>query len=378
MAQAPAHMYWLWTWNLPWDNTQDDRWNYTRCDDYIEHLKIMCEESKPWLSYICWGEETGESGNFHLQGYLQCANAASRKRLTFLTKYFSDKGTQKTTWGIHFIVQQGKGNKTKTINEINRDYCFKDGLNLWWHGEFRGKSQGRRKGLEEAGALLLETGDINSLLNEDYVVHLLRHPAGCKMVAGLSRQKTVDKRRKVKMYWFWGVTGGGKTFAAHQNFEHPSYFVKSGISFKKNDYFEGYNGEQLLIIDDWQSKHMDIKQLMELGDGGIQLYPIRYGKVYAEWTEVIITTNFPYPQAVYPNAFPGSRAALFRRINGGIFEFDHPWQEGEEFFYKPVFGPEIEPVGGVAPMEQDDLKEGEHIHYGEIVDNFDFTFEEDF
>lgn len=80
----------------------------------------------PAVVYACYQEETGESGTYHLQGYIELKYAYSMQGV---------KGLVKGLRGAHLEPRRG------TADEA-RDYCRKPGgWGFYEHGEFRGNAR---------------------------------------------------------------------------------------------------------------------------------------------------------------------------------------------------------------------------------------------
>lgn len=290
-----------------------------------------------FISYITWGEETGKSGTFHLQIYMQ---TKKRKRISALVKFFSVDGKKKTTWGIHWERQRAKS------NAVARDYCWKEcGEAKWEYGEFEANGQGARTDIQGAIAKIKEgKGDLRDLM-EDHAEMIIKYPGGFAKYAAMVAETKVPNLRKVTVIWLWGDTGSGKTWAATQGGKREDYFIKKCICFKNQKFmFDDYHGEETLILDEFSSNCMDIKQLMQYLDGEKLRLEIKNAHTFARWTRVIITSNFPYPESVYPGAFQGNRAALFRRVNI-VREMSKPWKEQTP----PMWDSEEESEDTVAP-----------------------------
>ncbi len=310
-----------------------------------ELMRIPREETKD-IGYMTFGKEYGingkkhsaskplskekKKGNHHMQIYVQFTK---QKRLTAIRKLFSMDGTRATTYGTHWEKQMAKAiqGDDRTPNEIARDYCWKEGNEKYEWGVFVAGGRGKRNDIHDAVAVIERTGDIKSLLEEGMSVQLVKYHGGFQALAKIVKESMIPQHRPVKVYWFWGPTRSGKTWTASDGRTHESYAIKKGCTFRSG-YWPEYRGEKRLIIDEWTSSSMHISQLMAFMDGDKFYCNDKYGGNWAEWEELFITSNFRYPETVYPGAYPANRAALFARIDKAI-EFTKHWKEQTPVIY---------------------------------------------
>lgn len=100
----------------------------------------------------------------------------------------------------------------------------------------------------------------------------------------LSRQ---FKQRDVTVKWYFGATGTGKTYTAIHELlaKYGTYWTWNG-SFQ---WFDGYNGEQGVLIDDFRRQDVKFHWMLQLLDKYPLRVPIKGG--FVEWKpETIIIT----------------------------------------------------------------------------------------
>jgi len=222
------------------------------------------------ISYMIWGDEVGESGTRHFQGYCELK---VKKTLTWIQKYFEH--------GIH--VEKRMGSQQQAI-----DYCKKDGK----FEEFgKPKDSGERTDLKSAAQAIIEKkATVEDLVLENPILY---HQYG----RTLEKLEDVGFKGKprtemTKIIWFWGPTGTGKSKEARERAGNSAYWH----NFSEN-WWE-YQQEEYIIFDDFRGE-MKYNNLLKLADRYPYTVPIKGGKkrnINAKW---IIITCPMHPSDVY-------------------------------------------------------------------------------
>lgn len=130
-----------WTWTLN---------NYTPQDiQQLQNLGACC-------TYIIFGEEIGEQGTPHLQGYLETSTKKSLKQM----KEFHQR--------VHWAPSMGTAEQNKT-------YCSKDGNNIFESGT--PMQQGKRSDLEEV-VQAIRNGTTVTELFSSFPIQMIKHHRG--------------------------------------------------------------------------------------------------------------------------------------------------------------------------------------------------------
>jgi len=133
----------------------------------------------------------------------------------------------------------------------------------------------------------------------------IKYHRGIERLSSL-RAKVIRRQfRQVYVAVLWGEPGVGKTRRAIE-MAGPSYYI---LDMGDRVWFDGYDGEDSLIIDDFYGwiKH---GQLLRILDGHEYRCEIKGSFTYAAWSTVIITSN-RIPESWYQQPMGG----LSRRIN---------------------------------------------------------------
>lgn len=247
---------------------------------YHAYLEAKC-------TYAVCGEEKGESGTPHLQGYAEWST--SRRFATL----------QRALPRAHLEKRRGSAQQAS-------DYCKKDG-NFVEFGTI--SQQGARSDL---ASLVADARD-PALTMYDI---LDRHP-----VPFLKFNKHVSAVRNLQMAQdtkftpmdvrvFWGDAGSGKTRAAHAI--DPELFMLPCGGGHSAIWFDGYDPykHKTILLDDFYGGCIKYGYLLKLLDGYRFQLPVKGSFAWKSYTRVIITSNTD-PRQWYPD---GLSPALKRRI----------------------------------------------------------------
>lgn len=235
----------------------------------------------------------------HIQGYCEFSSPI---RLVRIKELLGDPA-------VH--VEQRKGSRDQA-----RDYCRKEESRIdgpWEYGDF-GKGQGNRSDLDALRDTMLVDPKLSTVLDEHFGM-FVKYTRGIQAASFLLRKRATKDFRTLDVHVYWGEAGTGKTRSAVERNEDYYILDKSGDTI----WFDGYDGESHLIIDDFYG-WIPFGALLRILDGYQYKCSIKGGFVYAAWTTVTITSNRSVDEW-YPNARlnDAQRNALARRIN----EFRH-------------------------------------------------------
>lgn len=215
--------------------------NYTK-DEINELEKKELKEIK----YIIVGGEEATTGTPHLQGFIQWVNAKTLKATI-----------KKLPKRSHVEICKG------TPYE-NYKYCTKEGNVLLEKGDRPERvGQGKRKDLEIIKKKIQENQTIKNMLDNDDINNYQQ----IKYAENLKKYYEKKRNWKPNVKWYYGKTGTGKTKTAYEEFmekaqdEDNIYF-----SMDTGKWWEGYDAQQYVIIDDMRGDFMKYHQLLKLLD----------------------------------------------------------------------------------------------------------------
>lgn len=175
--------------------------------------------------------------------------------------------------------------------------------------------EGKRTGdiaLENPGAFIKFSKGIEKLIHE-------------------RSKREVPDWRNVEVIVLTGPTGCGKTRMAHQESD-----IFDIVCTGSRLWFDGYEGQKTLLLDEFGREAVNFEFLLRLLDGYKMRLEVKGGFTYAEWTKVYITSNINMCD------WYGNRdiSALIRRVSKTITE----WPVGTNVNVTEVAGNTIPPL----------------------------------
>lgn len=243
-----------------------------------EFDKDIAERTWP-LTYLVFGKEAVST--YHLQGYVELSKKISLSKMkTFLSRAHWEKA---------------KGNSLQASSYCKKDGDFQEGGLLM--------KQGQRSDLEEIKSKIESGASEMEIASEHFskwVVYRRSFQAYATLISPIRKWET-------QCHVYWGKTGTGKTRFVMDQVMDQEYYSPGDY-----DWFDGYAGQPIVIIDDFRGEYK-LQFLLKLLDR----YPmsVKVKGSFANWCpkKVYITSNI-HPSKWYPDADPYSMMALYRRL----------------------------------------------------------------
>lgn len=241
--------------------------NYTD-DEYQWLTTIFPQHYNP--SWLIVGKEVGENGTPHLQG--ACILGGQRA--------FSTVKMWPGFRRAHLETMRGKP-------EDSRRYCTKEDLQAYEHGTL--PSPGKRNDLHIAVEAINDGTSLREMALGDHGVAVVKFYKGLTVLRSL-RSNPRDPAKPPLIYWLYGQTGTGKTKCAWEFGIDYAPGADVYVSHGTLQWFDGYDGQSVVIFDDFRFKGLSFAFLLRVTDRYPMSVPFKGG--FANWNpEVIIFTT---------------------------------------------------------------------------------------
>lgn len=168
-------------------------------------------------------------------------------------------------------------------------YCKKDG-DFVIYGE-PGESQGKREDLESATASFLDHRNLDRFKREFPVLYV-KYPKGFSSLLTYPMRKLNEPP---EIIWIYGDTGTFKTRCIWESVSDPYKIWPSNTSLQ---WFDGYNGHPIVLLDDFRAHWGKFSVLLKYTDRYPMRVPSKFG--FLNWAPVkIYITCSKSPWAVY-------------------------------------------------------------------------------
>jgi len=189
-------------------------------NNWTEEDKRMVESIE--ATYCVFGEECGDNGTKHLQGYVE------------LGKQIRFEALKKLLPRAHIEARRGTAKQAA-------DYCKKEGK-YYERGTI--SEQGKRTDLERCVEMIKENKTDVEIYDE--IPGLLRYN---KAIETYKQASYKERTEKPTVHWLWGKAGVGKTRKVIDGYGANHVYIKDGTQW-----WNGYKQETVILIDDFDGK----------------------------------------------------------------------------------------------------------------------------
>lgn len=281
-------------WMLTINNPQEKGLNHQKIKEILSQFSS--------LVYYCMSDEEGETYHTHVFFSLEHATRFSTIKKRFPEAHI-DRAEGTSAECKAYVQKSGKWADSDKA-ETSIPNTFEE-----W-GELPAERQGERTDLAQLYEYVKDGLSNFEILEEnpDYMLNLDKIE---RVRQAVKEQQYREKFRKLEVTYIWGPTGVGKTRGVMEKYGY------TGV-YRVTDYahpFDGYAGEDVLLLDEYNS-NFKIQDLLNYLDGYPLTLPARYSNRVACYTKVYIVSNLclskQYTETQY-NA-PLTYEALLRRI----------------------------------------------------------------
>lgn len=259
----------------------------------------------PFVEYAIWQLEIGKEGTEHLQGYIEMSKSCR--------------------WSVFKNILQGAHfEKRRGTRDQARSYCKKEDTRKegpWEYGVWSEKSQGKRNDLEEVKRKI-DSGASEMDIAEEHFNEWAKY---YKAFREYKKIKTAQRNWPMEVELIYGPPGVGKSKLAME--ENPKAYWKA----PQSKWFDGYEGEEVVILDDFRHD-FTWTVLLRLLDRYPMLVECKGGHLQFVAKKIVITTNLLPTQWYDYSKFPWE--ALQRRITKWIYQTKtskKSWDNWEDF-----------------------------------------------
>lgn len=132
---------------------------------------------------------------------------------------------------------------------------------------------------------MMREGQLIKMIDEGYI-SMERLPGLVKALNLYKHLVQRNQREKPEVYWFYGQTGTGKTKAAIEKAGDKSWWISSDFQW-----FDGYEGQEVAILDDVRAGSFRFNWLLRLLDRYPVQVPVKGG--FVDWVPKIIIITAP-------------------------------------------------------------------------------------
>lgn len=263
------------------------------CEKYLKQKPAVFPDEIKYL--IFQKEKCPTSGKEHFQGYVELTKPS---RLGLVKKLFNCE------W-IH--LEKRKGTQDQAITYCKKSETKVDGP---WEFGSPGK-QGQRTDLDCLKNL--EFMKISDFVLE-YLPIALKYPNGLRLIKQSFDIATSNRQRDISVTTIIGKPGSGKTKYVYDN---HSDIYKLNTNTNGTLWFDGYEGQDVLLIDDFKG-WLKYTELLTILDRYPYRCQLKGSFTYAKWTKVFITSNYEIDTWYQSDAI--DKGALNRRITNIIHQ----------------------------------------------------------
>jgi len=279
--------------------------NYTAAE-YNDVIAMPC-------NWMIVGRETGEGGTPHLQG------------ACLLSQQMSLSAIKRTRGFSRAHIEQMRGSPAD-----NKEYCSKEDPAPFEKGEM--PKPGKRNDLNDIATRIIDGQSLRQLAEDvEGAVAIIKYHKG---LTALRSMQTPTRTEPPTVLWLYGATGTGKTRSAVNFAERYPCPDGYWMSLDSGQWFDGYMGQRVVILDDYRTSFCKFSMLLRLLDRYTISVPIK--GAYVPWVPSIIFITAPKKAADMWNLRTNEDLAQLQRRITREYEFSEEEPEPDFSEFLPV------------------------------------------
>ncbi len=281
------------------DGKQHRNWVFTINNPTDEDVRVIHSLESKSIKYLRCKPERGEGGTLHLQGLVVFANAR-----TF--------GGVKGLFGGRAHLEVMRGSVQQALDYVEKEDTSaieeypQGNISIGTRPKEGSGGQGSRSDLLDVFNAI-KSGKRGVELIESNPSAYIKYTRGINEVVGCFESR---RNFKTDVFWYYGPTGTGKSKKAYEDAQDAgSLYVKDPSSH----WWDGYNGEHSVIIDDYRRDMCTFSALLRLFDR--YPLPVQVKGGYRQFnSKVIYVTTPKSPCDTWEGRTEEDIAQLLRRL----------------------------------------------------------------
>jgi len=250
-------------------------------NNYSEEEFMLIKQLKS--KYIVIGDEIGENGTPHLQGYVNFSNPVSFNTI------------KKAIPRAHIEVAYSSGYQ-------NFEYCSKEKIK--YEDGDRPKPP-TRSDLDIIKEYIKQAENPNM---SDVIANYATSLQSIRLAETMLKYSEKPRTDKPQVYWYYGETGTGKTRQALE--DYPNAYIKDN----DNKWWEGYDAHETIVMDDLRHDTFQFNHLLRILDRYPNRLECKGGSRQNLAKQIIITSPYD-PQQMFSERLSENIDQLIRRID---------------------------------------------------------------